>query len=86
MPATDDIYALESWLREKALEAHNKRWANKCKECPYNLACVVDGGDKLQPCAITGIRDMANETIAKIQNARASQRPHVTITEEFDVR
>ena len=77
MKSPDDIPALESWLRDKALEAHNTRWVRNCKECAYNLACVVDGSDKLQPCAMTGIRDLANEVIAKIQSMRVSQRPHV---------
>ena len=72
-----DEYALMEWLKEEALKAHNIRHVQKCKDCSYNLACVVDGSDKLQPCAITGNRDMANKAITRIQNGRKSQRPHV---------
>lgn len=79
MVRIDDMYSLEKWLEQMALGAHNTRWLHNCKNCSYNLACVVDGDDKLQPCAITGIRDMANETIEKIRSNRVNQRPHINL-------
>ena len=77
MTNNDDMYSLEKWLEERALDAYNRRWVHKCKDCSYNLACVVDASDKLQPCAMTGIRNMANETIEKIRSNRVTQRPHI---------
>lgn len=72
-----DMYSLKKWCEDKALEAHNLRWVNKCKDCSYSIACVVDASDKLQPCAITGIRDMANGMIEKINSNTVNQRPHI---------
>ena len=98
MPATDDIYALESWLREKALEAHTK--AMTCKRVtdisrlhliwmaithPSILANIESHNNSV---ALWCECNAYNETIAKIQNGRTNQHPHIPvhITEEFDVR
>lgn len=76
MPHTDDMYALETWCEQKALEAHNIRWPQKCNGCRYHDICTVDAGDVSQPCAMTGIRDLANQVLEQIRSNRASQRPH----------
>lgn len=75
-PASDDIYSLESWLRDKALEAHNesKRYAD------LMLGDADPKDEKLHDLlsALMKSRErMANETIAYIQSMRVSQRPHV---------
>jgi hypothetical protein len=72
-----DEYALMEWLKGEALKAHEIRHVQKCVDCSYNLACNVDSSDKLQPCAITGIKDFANKTISHIQNGRKNARPHI---------
>ena len=64
-PASDDIHSLESWLREKALEAHNKRAKFELKGLFFDAA-YEHGKERAY-----------NLAIAKIQNMRVSQRPHV---------
>ena len=75
----DDIYSLESWLREKALEAHNAASEfGCCSECPARIPCEGVHDD----CSATVYEFAMNEAIAKIQNMRCNQRPHVTLAEE----
>ena len=62
-PVSDDMHSLESWLREKALEAHN----NAMDESKDIDARII----------YAGMRHAFNKTIAKIQSMRISQRPHV---------
>ena len=77
MPASDDIPSLESWLRDKALEAHNK-FAGYDEE-QRRLALTAEE----RIAALCHMREYKsaenafNETIAKIQSGRVSQRPHV---------
>ena len=81
----DDTRSLESWLREKALKAHTKWWT--CQQNCHNIECDDDDGVCVATsCNQRGKEEMANEVITKIQNGRVDQRPHVMITEEFDVR
>lgn len=69
-PTNDDMYSLESWLREKALEAHNKAMDKSKTE--------------MQRSVSAGEYYAYEVTISKIQSGRVSQRPHIRITEEFD--
>jgi hypothetical protein len=61
-PAPDDIYSLESWLREKALEAHN----NAAKHHGFTKGLEYEAEEKT-----------LNKVIEKIHSGRVSQRPHV---------
>ena len=67
----DDIYSLESWLREKALEAHNRN----CKDCKVRYACRFNNAN----CPHDVEEKTYNEVITKIQNMRCNQRPHVNM-------
>lgn len=82
----DDMPALESWLREKALEAHNT-W---CIDCEFLKACPANDEDTCRDgilCALDAKEKAFNETIAKIQSGRVNQRPHFDYEgREFDVR
>ena len=84
LPA-DDIYSLEQWAKEKALEAHRNWW--ECQQNCHGIECDYDDGACMSTsCTWRGKEEMANEVIAKIQNMRCNQRPHVTqMKEEFDV-
>lgn len=62
-PAPDDIPALESWLRDEALEAHRD-------EMMYPAGTSFSNKSKHK-------KEAFNEVIAKIQSMRVSQRPHV---------
>ena len=62
MPASDDIPALESWLRDEALEAHN----NAAKHHGFTKGLEYEAEEKT-----------LNKVIEKIQSGRVSQRPHV---------
>ena len=76
MPATDDIPALESWLREKALEAHNE--AERCKAKRESALTTEERVAALcQMREYKRAEDAFNEVITKIQNGRINQRPHV---------
>ena len=73
---TDDVYSLECWLRDKALEAHNR----DCKDCKMQHACRFD----TVVCPDVLEVETYNKVISYIQSRRVSQRPHIRITEEFD--
>ena len=62
MKGTDDIPALESWLRDKALKAHN----NAAKHHGFTKGLEYEEEEKT-----------LNKVIEKIQSMRVSQRPHV---------
>ena len=70
---SDDMYSLEHWLRDRALEAHKKAVRYSYGVANFPLQKYFNGKE-----------EMANETIAYIQSRRVSQRPHIRITEEFD--
>ena len=61
-PAPDDIPALESWLRDKSLKAHN----NAAKHHGFTKGLEYEAEEKAM-----------NKVIEKIQSMRVSQRPHV---------
>ena len=61
-PASDDIHALESWLRDEALEAHN----NAAKHHGFTKGLEYEAEEKT-----------LNKVIEKIQHGRFPQRPHV---------
>ncbi len=69
-----DEHALVERLKEWELEAHNKRWKDKCKDCEYNLACTVDSTSKTDVCGKTGERVILKRVIDLIQNGRVRQQ------------
>ena len=76
MNGTDDMPALESWLRDKALEAHNAPSDNiTCDKCKFVKLC--DRITRGEGCIAPAFEAAFNEVIAYIQSMRVSQRPHV---------
>ena len=78
---SDDMYSLECWLRDKALEAHlasNDRLP--CDKCPCKDPC----GRLENDCPAIVYEWAMHEVESKIQSRRVNPRPHVTMTEEFD--
>ena len=67
----DDMYSLEDFIREKALEAHLNK--SKCKHHGYQL------GEERYASQEYAYQVVLN----KIQSMRANQRPHIA-TREFD--
>lgn len=65
---SDDIYSIESWLRDKALDAHNKANQPRGKK----------GSTESERHGYYMQERAFNETISKIQNMRCNQRPHVS--------
>ena len=80
---TDDMYSLECWLRDKALEAHRvNNNLVECKDCPALAICdrtdaVCEDVGLIYECAMYNV-------LSYIQSRRVNQRPHIRITEEFD--
>ena len=76
MQTSDDIPALESWLRDEALEANNKA-------AGYGEQIKLALTSEERIAALCHMREEKraeyafNKTIAKIQSMRISQRPHV---------
>ena len=86
---SDDMYSLECWLRDKALEAHKKAQFKKLSmhsRLFIAMRLLITAVDIEQ-----SIRDIHygeeiafEEVIDHIKNRHISQRPHIRITEEFD--
>lgn len=68
MPTNDDMPALESWLREKAPEAHNK-----CESIPPVGALGIAAN-----AHFNGQKKAFESVLAKIQSGHVNQRPHVS--------
>lgn len=60
-----DMDALIAWLKEQALEAHNKAYDSYCESDHYSSKYYL------------AEQNAFNRVIAKIENSRANQRPHV---------
>lgn len=67
-----DMDALLAWLKERALEAHNKT----CTICLCRQRCTVLG---FETCSDSKEERIYNRVIAKIENSRVNQRPHVPL-------
>lgn len=68
MVRIDDMYSLEKWLEQMALEAHNaEAFARNGESVEYDYGVFA------------GREEMANETLEKIRSNRVNQRPHINL-------
>lgn len=83
----DDTRSLESWLREKALEAHNEAERYPIFKAYSRLELIWMvikdpvafnfGAASYLHLVYKSKENAFNEVITKIQNGRVDQRPHV---------
>lgn len=75
----DDMDALLAWLKEQALEAHLLFHCRPCtpKKCEFFDECYVNPSLGEGMCAQEVIFLYSKRVIAKIENSRINQRPHV---------